>query len=104
MTGLKHYLGPFEAYATGDMADTPFHEEEPRLDSPNFYYAQEDELFDAAERARLHLERAPLAHRLRLRDGQRDEHGAHALGLRDASARTRAGRSSSPARRRSGTG
>ena len=51
MTGLKHYLGPFEAYATGVMADTPFREEEPRLDSPNFYYAQEDELFAAAERS-----------------------------------------------------
>ena len=51
MTGLKHYLGPFEAYGQGDMADTPFHEDEPRLDSPNFYYAQEDELFDAAARA-----------------------------------------------------
>ena len=50
MTGLKHYLGPFEAYATGVMADTPFREEEPRLDSPNFYYAQEDEVFDSAER------------------------------------------------------
>jgi nucleoside-diphosphate-sugar epimerase len=50
MTGLKHYLGPFEAYAVGEMADTPFHEEEPRLDSPNFYYAQEDELFASAER------------------------------------------------------
>src|SRR5689334_6975357 len=50
MTGLKHYLGPFEAYATGKMPDTPFHEEEPRLSSPNFYYAQEDELFAAAER------------------------------------------------------
>ncbi len=51
MTGLKHYLGPFEAYATGRMGDTPFREEEPRLDSPNFYYAQEDELFAAAARA-----------------------------------------------------
>ena len=51
MTGLKHYLGPFEAYATGVMADTPFREEEPRLDSPNFYYAQEDELFAAAARS-----------------------------------------------------
>src|SRR3954467_11741511 len=51
MTGLKHYLGPFEAYAQGVMADTPFHEDEPRLDSPNFYYAQEDELFAAAERS-----------------------------------------------------
>src|SRR6476469_327861 len=50
MTGLKHYLGPFEAYAQGVMADTPFHEEEPRIDSPNFYYAQEDELFAAAAR------------------------------------------------------
>jgi nucleoside-diphosphate-sugar epimerase len=51
MTGLKHYLGPFEAYGTGVMADTPFREEEPRLAYPNFYYAQEDEVFAAAERA-----------------------------------------------------
>jgi len=50
MTGLKHYLGPFEAYGTGQMPDTPFREESPRLDHPNFYYAQEDELFAAAER------------------------------------------------------
>ncbi|MGO4843554.1 NAD-dependent dehydratase, partial [Rhizobiaceae sp. 2RAB30] len=42
MTGLKHYLGPFEAYAAGEMPDTPFHEDEPRLPVPNFYYAQED--------------------------------------------------------------
>ncbi|TKV29278.1 SDR family oxidoreductase [Arthrobacter sp. NamB2] len=48
MTGLKHYLGPFEAYAAGRMADTPFHEEEPRLPIRNFYYAQEDELWAAA--------------------------------------------------------
>nr|WP_035873688.1 SDR family oxidoreductase [Cryobacterium sp. MLB-32] len=50
MTGLKHYLGPFEAYAAGKMADTPFHEEEPRLPVNNFYYAQEDELWAAAAR------------------------------------------------------
>ncbi|AZZ52851.1 SDR family oxidoreductase [Rathayibacter festucae] len=50
VTGLKHYLGPFEAYGQGAMPDTPFHEEEERLDAPNFYYAQEDELFAAAER------------------------------------------------------
>lgn len=50
VTGLKHYLGPFEAYGQGTMPDTPFHEDEPRLDAPNFYYAQEDELFAAAER------------------------------------------------------
>lgn len=52
VTGLKHYLGPFEAYAAGEMPDTPFREESPRLDTPNFYYAQEDELFAAAERQR----------------------------------------------------
>ena len=50
VTGLKHYLGPFEAYAQGQVPETPFHEEEPRLDTPNFYYAQEDELVAAAER------------------------------------------------------
>jgi len=48
MTGLKHYLGPFEAYAQGESRETPFHEYEPRLDLPNFYYAQEDELWAAA--------------------------------------------------------
>ncbi|KNC18480.1 NAD-dependent dehydratase [Arthrobacter sp. RIT-PI-e] len=48
LTGLKHYLGPFEAYGAGEMPDTPFHEEEPRLPVDNFYYAQEDELFAAA--------------------------------------------------------
>ncbi len=50
VTGLKHYLGPFESYGQGAMPDTPFHEEEPRLDAPNFYYAQEDALFAAAAR------------------------------------------------------
>jgi len=48
VTGLKHYLGPFEAYAQGDVPDTPFLEDAERLDVENFYYAQEDELFSAA--------------------------------------------------------
>jgi nucleoside-diphosphate-sugar epimerase len=52
MTGLKHYLGPFEAYGTAVMAETPFRESGPRLDYPNFYYAQEDELFASAARNR----------------------------------------------------
>ncbi len=51
VTGLKHYLGPFEAYGKGDMPDTPFRESEPRLPYPNFYYAQEDALFEAAARS-----------------------------------------------------
>jgi nucleoside-diphosphate-sugar epimerase len=48
MTGLKHYLGPFESYAKGESRETPFHEYEPRLDLPNFYYAQEDEMWASA--------------------------------------------------------
>ena len=50
VTGLKHYLGPFEAYAQGEVPDTPFLEDAERLAVENFYYAQEDELFSAAER------------------------------------------------------
>lgn len=51
VTGLKHYLGPFDAYATdGLLPVTPLHEELPRLDLPNFYYAQEDEVYAAAAR------------------------------------------------------
>ncbi len=50
VTGLKHYLGPFEAYGKGSLPQTPFREEQGRLDIENFYYAQEDELFAAAER------------------------------------------------------
>jgi nucleoside-diphosphate-sugar epimerase len=50
VTGLKHYLGPFEAYGKGTLPATPFREEQPRLAIENFYYAQEDEVFAAAER------------------------------------------------------
>jgi nucleoside-diphosphate-sugar epimerase len=50
VTGLKHYLGPFEAYGTGRQPVTPFREDQSRLDLENFYYAQEDEMFAAAAR------------------------------------------------------
>ena len=50
VTGLKHYLGPFEAYGKGELPATPFREEQGRLDVANFYYAQEDEVFAAAAR------------------------------------------------------
>jgi nucleoside-diphosphate-sugar epimerase len=50
VTGLKHYLGPFEAYGKGTLPATPFREEQPRLDVENFYYAQEDEVFAGARR------------------------------------------------------
>ncbi|CAN5162117.1 SDR family oxidoreductase [soil metagenome] len=51
VTGLKHYLGPFDAYVSGGtLPETPLREEQPRLALPNFYYAQEDEVFAAAKR------------------------------------------------------
>lgn len=50
VTGLKHYLGPFEAYAL-TKPDTPFREEQERLPYENFYYVQEDILWQSASRA-----------------------------------------------------
>jgi nucleoside-diphosphate-sugar epimerase len=50
VTGLKHYLGPFEAYGQGVLPQTPFREDQGRLEVENFYYAQEDEVFAAAAR------------------------------------------------------
>ncbi|MFE8103691.1 SDR family oxidoreductase [Brenneria goodwinii] len=52
VTGLKHYLGPFEAYASGAVPITPFREEQGRQPVENFYYEQEDRLFEAADRYR----------------------------------------------------
>lgn len=49
VTGMKHYLGSFESYAKGALPETPFRETMPRLDVENFYYNQEDLLFDAAK-------------------------------------------------------
>ncbi|SOR28127.1 putative oxidoreductase (fragment) [Methylorubrum extorquens] len=50
VTGLKHYLGPFESYGKGSLPPTPFREDLPRLPVENFYYAQEDAVFEAAAR------------------------------------------------------
>jgi nucleoside-diphosphate-sugar epimerase len=47
VTGLKHYLGPFEAYAKTEI-ETPFREEQPRVPYRNFYYDQEDILLELA--------------------------------------------------------
>lgn len=49
VTGLKHYLGPFERFAQTAL-DTPFTEDQPRVPGENFYYTQEDVLFEAAAR------------------------------------------------------
>ena len=49
VTGLKHYLGSFDDYAKVKPY-TPFLESSPRLPGPNFYYAQEDVLFEMAQK------------------------------------------------------
>jgi len=52
VTGLKHYLGPFDAYGKdGFTPITPLREEFPRRNIENFYYAQEDEIYAAAKGA-----------------------------------------------------
>ena len=84
VTGLKHYLGPFEAYATGAVPITPFREEQGRQPVENFYYEQEDRLFEAAQRYGFSWSVHRPAYDHRLCDRQRDEHGRHARGLRDA--------------------
>lgn len=50
VTGLKHYLGPFEAYAQGNVPVTPFREAQGRQPVDNFYYEQEDRVLEAAHR------------------------------------------------------
>ncbi|KAI8550026.1 hypothetical protein RHMOL_Rhmol06G0072200 [Rhododendron molle] len=45
-TGLKHYVGPFEAIGKIQAHEPPFEEDLPRLDYPNFYYTLEDILFE----------------------------------------------------------
>jgi nucleoside-diphosphate-sugar epimerase len=48
VTGLKHYLGSFDDYAK-TKPYTPFLESSPRLPGLNFYYAQEDVLYEKAK-------------------------------------------------------
>ncbi|XP_027369184.1 3-oxo-Delta(4,5)-steroid 5-beta-reductase-like [Abrus precatorius] len=45
-TGGNHYLGPFEFIGKVKPHDPPFTEDLPRLGVPNFYYTQEDILFE----------------------------------------------------------
>ena len=102
MTGLKHYLGPFEAYGKGTLPQTPFREEQGRLDVENFYYAQEDEVFAAAERDGFSWS----VHRPHTIIGQAVGNAMNmgtTLAVYATLAARPAVRSSSPARRRSGT-
>ena len=47
VTGTKNYLGSFDAFGQTKL-DTPFREEQPRVEGLNFYYVQEDILFEKA--------------------------------------------------------
>jgi nucleoside-diphosphate-sugar epimerase len=47
VTGTKSYLGSFETYGQRPV-ETPFREEQPRVPGLNFYYVQEDILFERA--------------------------------------------------------
>tara|TARA_B100000519_G_scaffold203335_1_gene225700 strand:- start:4221 stop:5288 length:1068 start_codon:yes stop_codon:yes gene_type:complete len=48
VTGLKHYLGPFESYGSSKPY-SPFLESQPRLTGLNFYYDQEDVVFEQSK-------------------------------------------------------
>ncbi|EMS51064.1 hypothetical protein TRIUR3_03279 [Triticum urartu] len=48
--GRKHYIGPYEAIGKIPVPDPPYTEDMPRLDYPNFYYDQEDVLFEEVSR------------------------------------------------------
>ncbi len=47
VTGLKHYLGPFESCGQGTLPQTPFRETQSRLDVASFYYVCRALLSDA---------------------------------------------------------
>ncbi|KAB1220268.1 3-oxo-Delta(4,5)-steroid 5-beta-reductase [Morella rubra] len=49
-TGGKHYIGPFDAFGKIQPHDTPFTEDLPRLEIPNFYYTLEDVLFEEVDK------------------------------------------------------
>ena len=49
-TGRKHYVGPFDMHGKIQSHDPPYHEDLPRLDTPNFYYVQEDILMEEVKK------------------------------------------------------
>ena len=81
VTGLKHYLGPFEAYAKA-KPETPFREEHAAAALPELLLRPGGRALRGGRAAGLHLERAPAAHDHRLRARQRHEHGRDPRRLR----------------------
>ena len=82
VTGLKHYLGPFEAYGKGALPQTPFREDQGRARHRELLLRPGGRGVRGRRARRLHLERAPPAHDHRLGGGQRHEHGHDARRLR----------------------
>ncbi len=82
VTGLKHYLGPFEAYGQGALPQTPFREDARPAGGGELLLRPGGRGVRRRRAGRLRLERAPAPHRHRLCGGQRHEHGNHAGDLR----------------------
>ena len=89
VTGLKHYLGPFEAYAKA-QPDTPFSEEQAAPAVRELLLRPGGHPLRGRRARRLHLVGAPAAHADRLGARQRHEHGRDAGRLRRRSAARRA--------------
>ncbi|KAJ4828648.1 mitochondrial peripheral inner membrane protein [Turnera subulata] len=49
-TGTKHYIGPFELFFENQDREQPYPEDLPRLNVPNFYYTQEDIMFEMVKK------------------------------------------------------
>ncbi len=76
VTGLKHYLGPFEAYGKGSLPKTPFREDQGRLDVANFITRRR--MNCSRPRAATASPTASTApHRHRQGGRERHEHGHH---------------------------
>ena len=101
VTGLKHYLGPFEAYASTPGRHAVPGDAGPPADR-QLLLRPGGHPVRGGRSAGLHLVGAPAAHDDRLRARQRDEHGRHAGRVRRHLPRDRASRSSSPAAPSSG--
>ncbi len=82
VTGLKHYLGPFESYGKGTLPATPFREEQPPPRHRKLLLRPGRRGLRRRSPRRLHLEHPSPPHHHRLRARQRHEHGRHPRRLR----------------------
>ncbi len=83
VTGLKHYLGPFEAYGKGTLPQTPFPRGTGSAGRREFLLCAGGRGVCRRRARRLYLERASPAYRDRAGGRQCHEHGYDAGGLCD---------------------